>query len=107
MIAYSERVKTLILDPIDLPNGESWVFKIDIFKHLHKGFFATLWRLDMYNIHPTFAIEDNWTASESFFIDDSFQYEGLGLLGDAIYFKTLDECQSYVLKCINDRFNFS
>lgn len=104
-IGYSERVKTIILDPIEIPNGELWVFKIDILKHSSKGYFATPWRLDMYNIYPTFAIEDNWQASESFFIDDSFQYDGLGLLGDARYFNTLEECQNYVIDNIANSFN--
>lgn len=106
MIAFSELIKTLILDPIEV-GDELWLFKIEIFKS-QKGYFATLWRLDTYNINPTFAIEKDWIASESFFIDDSFRFDGLGLYGDDVkYFKTLDDCQSYVLKCISDEFNLS
>lgn len=104
-IGFSECVKSIILDPIEVHNAELMVFKIDIFKHCHKGYFATLWRLDMYNISPTFPTQEGWIASESFFIDDSFQYDGLGLLGNAHYFTTLDECQNYVIENIAKHFN--
>ena len=107
MVAYSELIKTLLLDPIAFDNGEPWVFKIEIFKN-QQGYFAQLWRLDSYNINPTFAIQKDWIASESFFIDDSFRFDGLGLYGDTLkYFATLDECQDYVLKCICDNFELT
>ncbi|WLF84593.1 hypothetical protein [Moraxella sp. ZY210820] len=106
-MSYSELIKTLIIDPIAIAD-ELWVFKIEIFKHSQKGYFATLWRLDMYNIQPTFPTVTGHIASESFFIDDSFRFDGLGLYGDDLkYFKTLDDCQTYVLKCISDNFNLS
>lgn len=108
MIGYSELVKTLIIDEIVSENGDLWLFKIEIFKHSQKGYFATLYRWDSYDIVPTFAIQKGWIASESFFIDDSFRFDGLGLYGDDLkYFKTLDDCQTYVLKCISDDFNLS
>lgn len=101
---YSELIKTLITDPIAVAD-ELWVFKIEIFKS-QKGYFATLWRLDSYNIAPTFPVQKGWIASETFFIDESFRFDGLGFYGDGInYFKTLDECQSYVLKCVDDEFH--
>lgn len=101
---YSELIKTLITDPIEVAD-ELWVFKIEIFKN-QKGYFATLWRLDSYNIAPTSPSVAGHIASETFFIDDCFRFDGLGLYGDDIkYFKTLDECQNYVLKCMNDEFN--
>lgn len=104
MITYSELIKTLITDPIEVAD-ELWVFKIEIFKS-QKGYFATLWRLDSYDIAPTFPTVAGHIASETFFIDESFRFDGLGLYGDDVrYFKTLDECQSYVLKCLDDEFN--
>lgn len=104
MIAYSELVKTLITDPIAVAD-ELWVFKIEIFKN-QKGYFATLWRLDNYDIAPTFPTVAGHIASETFFIDESFRFDGLGLYGDDVrYFKMLDDCQSYVLKCLYDEFN--
>ena len=102
---YSELIKTLITDPIEI-GDELWVFKIEIFRHCQKGYFATLWRLDSYDIAPTFPSVAGHIASESFFIDESFRFDGLGLYGDDVkYFKTLDDCQRYVLKCLDDDFN--
>lgn len=104
MVAYSELIKTLITAPIEVVD-ELWLFKIEIFKS-QKGYFATLWRLDSYDIAPTFPTVAGHIASESFFIDESFRFDGLGLYGDNVkYFKTLDDCQSYVLKYLNDEFN--
>lgn len=98
---YSELIKTLIIDPIVVAD-ELWVFKIEIFKHAQKGYFAQLWRLDTYDIKPTFAIQKDWIASESFFIDDGFRFDGLGLYGDDLkYFVSSDECQNYVLTCLD------
>lgn len=106
MIGFSERVKTLIVDEITGNNGDLWLFQIEIFKHSQKGYFATLYRWDSYEIAPTFAVQKGWIASESFFIDDSFRFDGLGLYGDERkYFANIDVCQSYVLKCIDDAFN--
>lgn len=106
-MAFSELVKTLILDPIEVAD-DLWLFKVEIFRHLDKGYFATLWRLDTYDIKPTFAILKDWQASESFFIDESFRIDGLGLYGDDLmYFDSLDDCQDYVLKCLNDEFDLS
>lgn len=103
---YSKLIKTIITDPIEI-SDELWVFKIEIFKN-QKGYFATLWRLDSYNIASTFTSLAGHIASETFFIDDSFRFDGLGLYGDDVkYFKTLDECQNYVLKCLDDEFNLS
>ncbi|MDO4449406.1 MAG: hypothetical protein Q4B79_00405 [Moraxella sp.] len=100
---YSKLIKTIITDPIEV-SDELWVFKIEIFKN-QKGYFATLWRLDSYNIAPTFTSLAEHIASETFFIDDSFRFDGLGLYGDDVkYFQTLDECRNYVLKCIDDEF---
>lgn len=102
---YSELVKTLITDPILVNDGDLWLFKIEIFWHAQKGYFAQLWRLDTYNINPTFAVQKDWIASESFFVDESFRLDGLGLYGDDIqYFATLDACQNYVLAYINHNF---
>ncbi|MDO4894241.1 YbhB/YbcL family Raf kinase inhibitor-like protein [Moraxella sp.] len=100
---YSELIKTLITDLIEIAD-ELWVFKIEIFKHSN-GYFASVWRLDTYNINPTFASQKDWIASETFFIDESYRIDGLGLIGDRIYFKSLDECQTYVLNCLNQTFN--
>lgn len=105
MITFSELIKALITDPIEV-GDELWVFKIEMFKHSN-GYFASVWRLDTYNINPTFASQKDWIASETFFIDESYRIDGLGLIGDRIYFKSLDECQSYVLKCLDDEFNLS
>lgn len=58
MISYAKLVKTIITDPIAVAD-ELWVFKIEIFKHTQKGYFAQLWRLDTYNIKPTFAVQKN------------------------------------------------
>lgn len=100
---YSEPIKTLITDPIEV-GDELWVFKIEIFKHPN-GYFASLWRLDSYDIAPTFPTVAGHIASETFFIDESYRFDGLGLIGERIYFNSLDECQAYVLKCLNDEFN--
>lgn len=105
MIGYSELVKTLILDEIVSDNGDLWLFKIEIFLN-KKGYFATLYRWDSYDIAPTFATQQGWIASESFFIDDCFRFDGLGLYGDELkYFETIDDCQHYVLQCISESFN--
>ncbi|MDO4700011.1 MAG: hypothetical protein Q4A69_04950 [Moraxella sp.] len=107
MISYAKLVKTIITDPIAVAD-ELWLFKIEIFKHAQKGYFVQLWRLDTYNIKPTFAVQKNWVASETFFIDDGFRFDGLGLYGDDLrYFASSDDCQNYVLKCIDDTFNVS
>lgn len=66
MMTYSELVKTLMIDPIEVAD-ELWVFKIEIFKS-QKGYFASLWRYDFYNIPPTFPIKEGWIASESFLL---------------------------------------
>ncbi|VEG13550.1 hypothetical protein [Moraxella cuniculi] len=105
---YSKLIKTPITDPIEMANGELWVFKIEIFKHRQKGYFATLWRLDSYDIAPTFPTVAGHIASESFFIDEGFRFDGLRLYGDDVkYFKTLDDYQRYMLKCLNDELNLS
>ena len=106
MVAYSELIKTLLLDPIAFDNGESWVFKIEIFKN-QQGYFASLWRLDSYDVAPTFPTTQGHIASESFFIDESFRFDGLGLYSDDVrYFKSVDACQTYVLECIYNDFEF-
>lgn len=70
---YSELIKTLLLDPIEV-GDELWIFKIEIFCHQQKGYFVKLWRQAFYNIHPTFCEDKTWQASESFFIDETYRF---------------------------------
>lgn len=94
-IQYSELIKTLILDPIEFANGEEWLFKIEIFKHSQKGYFAQLYRCDIYDIKPTFAQMPNHIASESLWIQENYRFD---MLHDVHYFADMASCQTAILK---------
>lgn len=103
-ITYSELIKTLILDPIEFANGESWVFKIEILRHSQKGYFAQLWRQDSYDIKPTFAIKPDWIASETLFVQENYRLE---MSHKPHYFVDVESCLSAILTELTKEFDLS
>ena len=99
---YSELIKTLITDPIEVAD-ELWVFKIEIFKN-QKGYFATLWRLDSYDIKPTFAIKPDWIASETLFVQENYRLE---MSHKPHYFVDVESCLSAILTKLTKEFDLS
>lgn len=101
MIQYSELIKTLILDPIEFGDGEEWQFKIEIFKHSQKGYFAQLYRCDIYDIKPTFAQTLSHIASESLWVQENYRFD---MLHEPYYFADIASCQAQILKKIAKSF---
>lgn len=71
---YSELVKTIVFQPIEFPNGDTWQFKAEIFRQSPNAFFVEMWRLEMYRIQPTF-IDDNGYADEQFYVLETWRFD--------------------------------
>lgn len=102
MMSYSELIKTLITNPIEI-GDELWVFKIEIFNS-QKGYFAQLWRQDSYDIKPTFAIKPDWIASETLFVQENYRLE---MSHKPHYFVDVESCLSAILTELTKQFDLS
>jgi hypothetical protein len=82
MINYSEIIKTVDLQPIQMVSGDSLKFRIEIIRdNLSGEFSAILWRVENYRIQPTFpqqeGVPNSDFADEEILVRDSYTLENI------------------------------
>ena len=97
MLQYSELIQTIILQPIAIPDDEL-NFKIEILKNAQKQFYARLFRLEMYQVTPSFI---DTCADEVQYVLDIHTLPGL----ETHFQNTAAACLNSALHLLQNKFN--
>lgn len=99
MIKYYEIVRSVIIAPISIPNDEL-NFKLEVLHDREKGYFSRLYRLENYNLNPSFEQKD-LIANEAIYVLDTHSVLTL----DDKYHKEVEDCLNFSIQEISEKFS--